>query len=153
MHPVNSFEIIANNSSLGYISVVHPKIKDAINPKVSIVVAELRIDTLGEMAKRDINYEEVSKYQTVNFDLSLIVNKDIQYADIENVIKSSSMNYLMEYNLVDIYENEEKLGDKKVVTIRFTIGSHTDTLTKEQIESEREIVLKALNANNMVIEE
>ena len=63
------------------------------------------------------------------------------------------MNYLMEYNLVDIYENEEKLGDKKVVTIRFTIGSHTDTLTKEQIESEREIVLKALNANNMVIEE
>ena len=153
MHPVNSFEIIVNNTSLGYISVLHPKIKDAINSKASIVVAELRIDTLGEILKREINYKEVSKYQTVNFDLSLIVDKDTKYSDIEKVIRDSNMNYLIEYNLVDIYENKEKLEDKKAVTVRFTIGSYTDTLTKEQIDLERETVLKALNSNNMVIEE
>ena len=57
---VNSFKIIVNDQELGYITVVHPKIKDAINSKVSIVVAELRIDILGNMVKRDISYKEIS---------------------------------------------------------------------------------------------
>ena len=39
------------------------------------------------------------------------------------------------------------------VTIRFTIGSYTDTLTKDQIDSEREKVLTALKNNNMYINE
>ena len=153
MHPINTFEISVNDKNLGYISVVHPKIKDAINSKASIVIAELRIDILGEILKRDISYKEVSKYQTVNFDLSLIVDKDTKYLEIEKVIKCSNMKYLMEYSLVDIYENEEKLAGKKTITIRFTIGSYTDTLTKEQIDTERETVLKALSSNNMVIAE
>ena len=153
MHPINTFEIDVDNKNLGYISVVHPKIKDAINSKASIVVAELRIDTLGEILKRDISYKEVSKYQTVNFDLSLIVDKDTKYSEIEKVIKDSNMKFLMEYSLVDIYENEEKLASKKTITIRFTIGSYTDTLTKEQIDTERETVLNALSSNNMVIAE
>ncbi len=153
MHPVNSFEILVNGTSLGYISVVHPKVKDAINTKSSIVVVELRIDLLGEMVKREINYKEISKYQTVTFDLSLIVDKDTKYADIEKAIKSAKMKYLMEYSLVDIYESVEKLIGKKTVTVRFTIGSYEDTLTKEQIDAEREIVLSALKENGMYINE
>lgn len=153
MHPVNSFEIIVNNMPVGYISVVHPKIKDAINSKSSIVVAELRIDMLGEIAKRDINYKEVSKYQTVTFDLSLIVDKDTKYSDIKSIIDSSNMNYLMEYTLVDIYEDAQKLLGKKAVTIRFTIGSYDKTLTKEQIDEERETVLNALKEKDIYINE
>ena len=61
--------------------------------------------------------------------------------------------YLMEYNLVDIYENAEKLTGKKAVTVRFTIGSYSDTLTKEQIDSEREKILTALKEKDMYINE
>ena len=153
MHPVNSFSIIVEGQNLGYISVVHPKIKDAINPKTSIVVAELAIDKLGNIVKNDISYKEISKYQTVTFDLSLIVDKNVKYGDIEKVIQETNMQYLMEYSLVDIYENIEKMLGKKTVTIRFVIGSYTDTLTKEQIDNEREIVLEALKKNSMYINE
>ena len=37
------------------------------------------------------------------------------------------------YQLVDIFEDEEKLKGQKSVTIKFTIGSHEYTLTNEQI--------------------
>jgi len=153
MHPINSYEIIVNDTSLGYISVVHPKIVDAINPKASIVVAEFRIDSLGNMPKNEIEYKEISKYQTVTFDLSLIVDKDVQYAKIEKAIKEAKMKYLMNYNLVDIFENAQKLIGKKAVTVRFTIGSYKDTLTKEQIDSERETMLNTLKEKGMSIAE
>ncbi len=152
MHPVNSFEILVNNISLGYISVLHPKIKETINAKTSVVIAELRIDLLGNMLKKDICYKEVSKYQTVNFDLSLIVDKAIKYETIESIIKSANLDYLIDFSLVDIYE-QNALSNKKTFTIRFTIGSYTDTLTKEQIDAEREKVLNAFNLNGIYINE
>ena len=153
MHPVNSYEVVVNGVALGYISVVHPKIVDAINSKAAIVVAELRMDTLGEMAKHEIEYKEISKYQTVTFDLSIIVDKDTMYGKIEEAIKEAKMEYLMNYELIDIFQNAERLLGKKAVTVRFTIGSYTDTLTKEQIDKERETVLTSLKAKGMTIAE
>ena len=153
MHPVNSFEILVNSVSLGYISVVHPKIKDNINSKLNIVVSEIRIDLLSQIAKKEISYKETTKYQTVNFDLSLIVNEDTKYGEIEQIIKSSDMKYLIDYALIDIYENKEKLLGKKTITVRFTIGSYENTLTKEQIDDERDIILSALKNNNIYINE
>lgn len=153
MHPVNSFEILVNSVPLGYISVVHPKIKDNINSKLNIVVSEIRIDLLSQIAKKEISYKETTKYQTVNFDLSLIVNEDTKYGEIEQIIKSSDMKYLIDYALIDIYENKEKLLGKKTITVRFTIGSYEDTLTKEQIDEERNIILSTLKNNGIYINE
>lgn len=153
MHPVNSFEILVNSVSLGYISVVHPKIKDNINSKLNIVVSEIRIDLLSQIAKKEISYKETTKYQTVNFDLSLIVNEDTKYGEIEQIIKASDMKYLIDYALIDIYENKEKLLGKKTITVRFTIGSYENTLTKEQIDEERNIILSTLKNNGIYINE
>ena len=153
MHPVNTFDILVDGKYIGYISVVHPKISDNINAKTNIVVLELNIDILGEIAKENIVFKEVSKYQTVTFDLSLIVDSIVKYDRLENIIKSSNMKYLQEYNLVDIYENAEKLFGKKTYTIRFTIGAENKTLTKEEIDSDREEVLNEFKQNGIYINE
>ena len=153
MHPVNSFSVIIDGEELGYISVIHPKIKDAINSKVNIVVAELKIEELGKMEKNEVVYQEASKYQDVHFDLSIIMDKDIRYSQIESMINNADMKYLLGYELVDVYESDEKLQGKKAVTIRFEIGSYTDTLNKEEIDLDREKILTAINNNKMYINE
>ena len=53
---------------------------------------------------------------------------------MEKIIKNSNLEYLVKFNLVDIYENEQKLPSKKSVTIRFIIGSKDKTLSKEEID-------------------
>lgn len=151
MHPVNSFEIIINGEVLGNIFVVHPKVRDNINPKASIVIAELRIDILGNMLKNNINYKEVTKYQTVNFDFSFVTDCDTKYGKIEDIIEASNLKYLLEYNLVDIYENKEKLKGKKNVTVRFKIGSYDKTLTKEEIDYDRKTLIQNFANNNISI--
>lgn len=151
MHPVNSFEVLVNNEVLGYISVINPKIKDKINSKSAIVVAELRIDTLGEIIKNDISYIEPTKYQTVNFDLSFIVESNENYEKLEKIIKMSNLKYLLDYSLVDIYENKEKLKNKKNITIRFKIASYNKTLTKEEIDEEMNTLIENFAKNNINI--
>lgn len=151
IHPVNSYEVKYGDECLGYISVLNPKIKDAINKKSNIVVGQINIDMLDKIKYLDIQYEEISKYQTVDFDLSIIVDKNVSYFEIEKVIKDANMQYLKSYSLIDVYENEEKLKDKKNITIRFNIGSSDKTLTKEEIDEERIKLITNLGKYNMNI--
>ena len=151
MHPINTFNIKYNNSLLGYISVVHPMVKDNINPKSSIVVAELLIENLANIKEEARIYKEISRYQTVEFDFSIMVDKQVKYIDIENAINTSNLKYLISYELIDIYENEIKLKNKKSVTIRFSIGSYDKTLTKEEIDEERQKLIENFLKNNMII--
>ena len=151
IHPVNSYEVKYGDECLGYISVLNPRIKDAINKKSNIVVAQINIDMLDKIKYLDIQYEEISKFQTVDFDLSIIVDKNVSYFEIEKVIKDANMQYLKSYSLIDVYENEEKLKDKKNITIRFNIGSSDKTLTKEEIDEERIKLIANLGKYNMNI--
>ena len=41
------------------------------------------------------------------------------------------------YELVDIYENKDVLGDKKSMTLRFGLASMDHTLSGEEIENFR----------------
>ena len=86
-----------------------------------------------------------------DFDLSIIVDKNVSYFEIEKVIKDANMQYLKSYSLIDVYENEEKLKDKKNITIRFNIGSSDKTLTKEEIDEERIKLITNLGKYNMNI--
>ena len=151
IHPVNSFILKFNGINLGYISTLNPRVRDNINPKSNIVIAEIRIDLLSDIPKEPIVYKEISRYQTVDFDFSIIVDKDVKYSQIESVINSSNLTYLQEYNLIDVYENEEKLKDKKNITIRFKVGAYDKTLTKEEIDEEREKLITNLDKNRMKI--
>ena len=151
IHPVNSFAIKYNNTTLGYVSSLNPRVKDKINQKANIVIAEFNIELLASINTTPVIFKETSRYQTVDFDFSIIVDKDVKYKDIEKVINNSNLEYLQNYKLVDVYENEEKLKNKKNITIRFTIGSYDKTLTKEEIDNERNNLISNLGNNNMVI--
>lgn len=151
IHPVNSYEVKYGEECLGYISVLNPRIKDAINKKSNIVVAQINIDMLDRIKYLDIQYEEISKYQSVDFDLSIIVDSNVTYFEIENVIKDSKIQYLKSYNLVDVYENNEKLKNKKNITIRFKIGANDKTLTKYEIDKERNQLITNLKKYNMIV--
>lgn len=151
IHPVNSYEVKYGDECLGYISVLNPRIKDAINKKSNIVVAQINIDMLDKIKYLDIQYEEISKYQTVDFDLSIIVDKNVSYFEIEKVIKDANMLYLKSYSLIDVYENEEKLKGKKNITVRVNIGANDKTLTKDEIDTERNQLITNLKKYNMIV--
>ncbi|MEG1344879.1 MAG: phenylalanine--tRNA ligase subunit beta [Clostridia bacterium] len=151
IHKTNSYVIKLNDKVQGHISLVHPKVKNNIKKQANIVIAELRIDNLKEISSRKIIYAPITKYQTVNIDLTLTMDKKIKFEQIEKLIKNINLEYLMEYNLVDIYENEEKLPGKKSVTIKFVIGSHRKTLLKEEIDNHMNTLIDTFNKNHFNI--
>ena len=151
INPINSGVIKYNGVELGNISSLNIKIKDAIDKKLNSVIIEIQLDKLNSINKKEKVFEDISKYQTVTLDLSLIVDSNLKYSQIEQYISSCDVKNMNSYSLVDIFEDKEKLGDKKSVTIKFTFGANDHTLTGEEIEQAKDTLISHFERNGAII--
>lgn len=132
MNP-NMGNIVYKDKVLGYISELNLITKNQIDKKMNIVLFELNLDVLNSIPKQPKTYKKISKFQTVQVDLNLLVNYDVPYANIEKYIQEMQIENIKEHSLIDIFEDEKVLKDKKSLTIRFVLGSFDHTLTSEEI--------------------
>ncbi len=149
--PVNSAEIIYNNDSLGYISELNINIKDNINNKTNIVVIEINLDKLNAIKVINKKYEEFSKYQPVEIDISVLMDKEEKYSSLEKCIDEVKLKDLLKYELVDIFEDDKKLQNKKSITIRFTLLSKDHTLSSEEINNDLQVLIEKFEENNYYV--
>ena len=99
--------------------------------------------SLDALLPKHINATPISKFQGVYKDLSIVIDKSLSYYAVAKVLNGLDIPTLKESYPVDIYE-DEKLGDKKSLTIRFFIQSMEKTLEDSDIEAVMAEIMKAL---------
>ena len=67
----------------------------------------------------------------------------MEFKKIKDVINSLENNTIKQYNLIDIY-NDENLGENESLTIRFVLQNDEKTLEEEDITSTMNSILEAL---------
>jgi phenylalanyl-tRNA synthetase beta chain len=135
VHPVNSASILLKGEEIGYFSVINPKIKNKIDKKLNVAFAEIDIEDMEQVAAEQLRYNEVSKYPGVTIDLSLLTEQGLRYENIVEYVLEYKCEYLKNFRLVDIFEDEKLLPGKKSVTVRFEFGSKERTLEGQEISS------------------
>ena len=95
--------------------------------------------------------KSVSKYQAVEIDYNVVCGKALIYAELQKKLSKFKSKIMLGYSLVDIYQNEQTLGDKKSVTLRFTLCSQDHTLTGEEIEKFRADFVEYITRNGLEI--
>jgi len=139
IHPYQSADIIIDGKVCGYMTKLHPTVQEAYGiPKTFL--AELDLDAL---LPKHINAEAISKFQGVYKDLSVVIDKSMHYYEVAKVLNGLDLPMLKESYPVDIYE-DEKLGDKKSLTVRFFIQSMEKTLEDSDIETVMSQIMEAL---------
>ncbi|AKF25403.1 phenylalanyl-tRNA synthetase subunit beta [Sulfurovum lithotrophicum] len=142
LHPYQSADIIVNGKVCGYMSKLHPTVQEEYGIPVTFI-AELSLDAL---LPKHINATPISKFQGVYKDLSIVIDKSLSYYEVAKVLNGLDIPTLKESYPVDIYE-DEKLGNKKSLTIRFFIQSMEKTLEDSDIEAVMAEVMQALETN------
>lgn len=85
--------------------------------------------------KQDISFEPIAKFPQVHRDLSIVIDKEISYQQIEELVKSLQLPKLDNVQLFDVFENEKLGADKKSLAFNFTFSDKEKTLTDKEIES------------------
>lgn len=139
IHPYQSADIIVDGKVCGFMSKLHPTVQENFGIPETFI-AELDFDAL---LPTHINATAISKFQGVYKDLSVVIDKSMNYYEVAKVLNALELPMLKDSYPVDIYE-DEKLGDKKSLTVRFFIQSMDKTLEDADIEMVMSKIMTAL---------
>lgn len=136
----DKFSILLNASfhdktllTIGEISAEKLKRFDIKQPVYFIDFDWLLLIDIVSAAK--ITYTEVAKFPTVQRDLSLVINKGINFKAVENAVRKVRPAKLQEVKLFDIFESDKLGADKKSMAVSFTFLDEEKTLTENEIDA------------------
>jgi phenylalanyl-tRNA synthetase beta chain len=130
IHPYQSADIVIDGQVCGYMAKLHPTVQETFGLPVTFI-AEINFEIL---LPQHINATPISKFQGVYKDLSIVIDKSMGYYEVAKALNALELPMLKDIYPVDIYE-DEKLGDKKSLTVRFFIQSMDKTLEDADIEA------------------
>ena len=85
--------------------------------------------------KNKVQYTEISKYPSVSRDLALLIDKSVEFKDIEQIARATEKKLLKSVELFDVYEGKNLPAGKKSYAVNFILQDEQKTLNDKQIEA------------------
>ena len=129
---------------LATFGVLHKKIQKAFDIDNEVYYADLNWKELIKAIKNNtVAYKEISKFPAVKRDLALLIDKKVQFAEIEKIAYETDKKLLKSVELFDVYEGKNLEAGKKSYAVSFMLQDENATLNDKQIDK----VMQKLIAN------
>jgi phenylalanyl-tRNA synthetase beta chain len=129
--------VIVHGDDIGYFGDIHPLVRDAfaleIPLDIAVVAAELDLERLLAYARPAHDVRAIPTQPAVYQDISLVIDRGIAAAEVEQAIWSAGGNLLVDVVLFDIYTGEQIPDDKKSLAYSLTYQHPEETLTDKKV--------------------
>ena len=120
---------------LATVGVVSKKITKAFDIDNEVYYADINWKNVLQAIKSvKVSYTELSKFPSVKRDLALLLDKNVQFADIERIAYECERKLLKAVELFDVYEGKNLEPGKKSYAISFILQDEEKTLNDKQID-------------------
>lgn len=120
---------------LATFGVVAKKLLKAFDVDNEVYFADLNWKELMKAIKNvKVTYAEISKFPAVKRDLALLLDKNIQFSEIESIAYDTEKKLLKEVSLFDVYEGKNLEAGKKSYAVSFMLQDENATLNEKQID-------------------
>lgn len=132
-----------NKKQVAILGILSQKVKKAFDIKQNVFYADLNWNTVLKMLpKKEVTYENISKFPEVRRDLALVLDEQVSFAEIEKVAFEVEKKLLKKVNLFDEYRGMNLAG-KKQYAVSFILQDEQKTLNDKQIDAIMDKLLKA----------
>lgn len=131
LHPFQSAKIYLFDKYIGFIGLIHPRVKNKLNFENNIFVFELKWSYISD--KIESNVQFVSHFPISKRDISILVPKEIPAADILDQLKRINLDYLVDFVLFDVYTGDKIQKDYKSLSISLYIQNISSVLVEKEI--------------------
>ena len=101
-----------------------------------VYFAELNWTQLMKATKKnEILFTEVPKFPAVSRDLALLVDQNVEFAQIEQIARQAEKKLLKSVELFDVYEGERLPAGKKSYAVNFILQDEEKTMGDKQIDA------------------
>ena len=126
---------------MGIVSTKQLKVAGIDSP---VYYAELNWTALMKAVRKNkVHFEEISKYPAVSRDLALLIDKCVEFEQIEQIARQTERKLLKSVELFDVYEGKNLPEGKKSYAVNFILQDEQRTLNDKQIDA----IMQKLIAN------
>ena len=120
---------------LASFGIVTKKLLKAFDIDNEVYFADLNWKELMKAIRSvKISYKEISKFPAVKRDLALLLDKNVQFAEIEKIAYETEKKLLKEVELFDVYEGKNLEAGKKSYAVSFLLQDESQTLNDKMID-------------------
>ncbi len=90
---------------------------------------------MKKLGKGTVSFKEIAKFPAVSRDLALLVDKSVEFAQIEQIARSSEKKLLKKVELFDVYEGKNLPEGKKSYAVNFVLQDESKTMNDKQTDN------------------
>ncbi len=151
MHPGKTALFKKGRDVIATVGEVHPAVLSAYGITKPVYIFELDATTVMKYMAKDFKYKALPKYPATSRDLAMLVDVDVNAADIEKAMTKAAGQNLTQITLFDVYTGKQVEEGKKSLAFSLTFQSNDKTLTDAEIDPAIEKIVaklqKDFNAN------
>ena len=151
MHPGKTALFKKGRDVIATVGEVHPAVLSAYGITKPVYIFELDATTVMKYMAKDLKYKALPKYPSTSRDLAMLVDVDVNAADIEKAMTKAAGQNLTQITLFDVYTGKQVEEGKKSLAFSLTFQSNDKTLTDAEIDPAIEKIVaklqKDFNAN------
>ncbi len=121
-----------DGQEVGILGTLADLLRQPLRISTPVVVAELSLDRLYSKPLQDPRFQEIPKYPSVESDLSFLVDTEIDFDRIAEVVQQLNIPELRDIQLMDLYRGPKLPIGKISLTVRLTFANLERTLTQDE---------------------
>lgn len=134
-----------NDKFIGSLGEIKKQILQEFDLEKSVFVFEFDFSILRENVNWNRVYSPIPKFPAINRDMALVVNNEINAADIAREIEANGGKFLQQVKLFDVYSGKQVGTGFKSLAFNLTFYSMGRTLTEEEVDKQINLILKELS--------
>ena len=150
LHPYRATRVVVEGITVGWFGQLHPreaaarKLATANRLKEQVILGELYLDRLYKLPVRKPAPREISRFQPVRRDFSLILDKSIAWEQIDRALAGLRIPELVEWRVREVFE-DARLGKLEYsLLMGATFQAPDRTLREEELQNFQAQVVEAV---------
>jgi len=131
--------------TLGCLGKVKSSVAEHFNVRKEVFYAEIEIEPLNQASSRTLGVASISRFPSVERDISVIVSEDVPWAAIERSVRAVGGELLEELSLFDVFRHERIGLNRKALGISLRFRAANRTLSSEEVKEKQSACLKRLS--------
>jgi phenylalanyl-tRNA synthetase beta chain len=143
LHPYRSARAAVDGTTVGWFGQLHPREAAARKLKEPVLVGEIYLDRLYKLPLRKPAAREVSRFQPVRRDFSLILDESIHWEKIDQTLAGLQIPELVDWRVREVFRDSKLTGQYSLL-LGATFQAADRTLREEELQSFQAQVVEAV---------
>jgi phenylalanyl-tRNA synthetase beta chain len=144
LHPYRAARVVVDGTTVGWFGQLHPRVATERKLKEPVLLGELYLDRLYRLPLRQPIAREISRFQPVRRDFSLVLDESIAWETIDQAVAGLRIPELVEWRAREVFRDAKLGAGEYALLLGATFQAADRTLREEELQEFQARVVDAV---------